>query len=81
MTDDRPKLGIAHPPPIVQIGGCVQIQTPQMLAAAYRATLYGIQRRSRDGLPPATYGASRRRCTGHTPPRWRSRATTWRQTT
>ena len=49
MTDRNSE--IAHPPPIVQIGGCVQIQTPQMLAAAYRATLYGIQRRSRDGLP------------------------------
>jgi hypothetical protein len=42
---------MTDPAPITQCDGVVLIQTPQMLAAAYRATLYGIQRRIRDGLP------------------------------
>ena len=38
-----------HTPPITQLGGVVVIQTPAMLAAAYRAVLAGIARRRLDG--------------------------------
>ena len=48
---------MTDPPPITQCDAAVVIRTPAMLAAAYRATLAGIARRRRDGLPTGDLAA------------------------